>query len=254
RTGRPQARPEGLASAAAILRAPSAGRRRTDMISAAPLFEFIAEALRPPLRRAAGLDDPLPAAPSVYARLRTLVLILGMILFLLPQLAHGGGPGYVAGVSYFDPSVKGVPLTWSQGALNYYTDQGNLSSLLPQASADAFVADAFSRWTGISTVAISATQAGHLAEDVSGQNVVRNPDGSITMPADILPTATGTPVGIVYDYDGAVTDALLGSGAGGTGACFTNAVFGGDDNFSTDGHFLHALVILNGNCATTSTQ
>ena len=227
------------------------------MISAAPLFEFIAEALRPPLRRAAGLDDPLPAAPSVYARLRTLLLILliaGMILFLLPQLAHGGGPGYVAGVSYFDPLVKGVPLTWSQGALNYYTDQGNLSSLLPQASADAFVADAFSRWTGISTVAISATQAGHLAEDVSGQNVVRNPDGSITMPADILPTATGTPVGIVYDYDGAVTDALLGSGAGGTGACFTNAVFGGDDNFSTDGHFLHALVILNGNCATTSTQ
>ncbi len=34
------------------------------------------------------------------------------------------------------------------------------------------------------------------------------------MPADILPSAVNLPVAIVYDADGAVTDALLGQGAG----------------------------------------
>jgi hypothetical protein len=110
------------------------------------------------------------------------------------------------------------------------------------------VADAFSQWTSIPTVAVLATRAGQLAEDVSGANVYRNSDGTITMPADILPTATGTPVGIVYDVDGTVTDALLGQGAGDPSECFGNAVFGGLDNFGTDAHFLHGLVVLNGNC------
>jgi hypothetical protein len=35
---------------------------------------------------------------------------------------------------------------------------------------------------------------------------------------------------------------------------FSNAVFGGVDNFSTDAHLLHAVVVLNGNCAQTSDQ
>ena len=30
--------------------------------------------------------------------------------------------------------------------------------------------------------------------------------------------------------------------------CFGNAVFGGLDNFGTNTYFLHALVVLNGNC------
>ena len=78
-----------------------------------------------------------------------------------------------------------------------------------------------------------------------------NPDGSITMPSDILPSATGTPVGIVYDAHGSVTDALLGLGAGDPSQCFYNAALGGDDNLSTGANFLHALVVLNGNCAQT---
>jgi hypothetical protein len=97
--------------------------------------------------------------------------------------------------------------------LTYYTDRGDLSPLLRGANADAFVADAFSRWTGISTAAVSATRGGQLAEDVSSANVTVNSDGSITMPVDIQPTATTTLIGIVYDCDGAVTDALLGTGA-----------------------------------------
>jgi len=183
-----------------------------------------------------------------------LPLLVALVLTISVQPLHGGGPKYVAGISYFDPGTAGTPLTWADGAINYYTDQGDLSSVLPGTSADAFVADAFSQWTGISTAAVSAVRAGQLAKNVSGANVYVNPDGTISMPDDILPSATATPLGIVYDADGSVTSALLGQGAGDPAECFYNAAFGGVDNFSTDAHFLHALVILNGNCAQTSDQ
>ncbi|MBZ5704510.1 MAG: IPT/TIG domain-containing protein [Acidobacteriia bacterium] len=181
-------------------------------------------------------------------------LLAFLVLVVLPQLLHAGGPRYIAGSTYFDPGTKGVPLTWAQGAVNYYTDQGDLSPLLPQAGANDFVADAFSRWTSISTAAVSSTLAGQLSEDVSGANVIANPDGTITMPSDILPDALTKPLAIVYDADGQVTDALLGLGAGGADYCFTNAVFGGPDNLSTDAHIVHALIIMNGNCAQTPAQ
>ena len=177
-----------------------------------------------------------------------------LVLLVLCQLSHAGGPGYVAGVSSFNVGTKGTPVLWVQGAINYYTDQGSLSPLLPGPSADAFVADAFSRWTSIPTAAVSATRAGQLAEDVSGVNVAASGSGPISMPADILPTAVGEPVSIVYDADGAVTDALLGDGASGSLYCFSNGAFGGSDNLGADAHLLHALVILNGNCAQTSAQ
>ena len=158
---------------------------------------------------------------------------------LTANLALAGGPRYVAGVSFFNSGTKGTPLAWANGAINYYTDPGDLSLVLPHASADTFVA---------------ATQAGNLTEDVSGANVFTNSDGTISMPPDILPSATGTPVAVVYDEDGSVTDALLGQGASNAEDCFTNAVFGGPDNFSADAHLSHALVVINGNCVQTSAQ
>jgi hypothetical protein len=171
-----------------------------------------------------------------------------VLLLAFIQCARAGGPRYIAGISYFNQGTAGVPLTWAQGAVNYYTDQGSLSPTVSGPQGDALVADAFSQWTSISTAAVTVTHAGLLAEDVSGANVYRNADGTITMPSDITPTATGTPVGIVYDADGTVTDALLGQGAGDASECFGNAVFGGLDNFATSANFLHALVVLNGNC------
>jgi hypothetical protein len=198
-----------------------------------------------------------PALPPLVRRfwpvVYTLIVVVLLVLFLV-ELARAGGPHYVAGASYFNPATKGAPVTWAQGAITYYTDQGDLSPLLPQAGANAFVADAFSHWTSIPMAAISATRGGQLAEDVSGANVVVNFDGSISMPSDVMPGAVGTPVGIVYDADGKVTDALLGLGAGASDYCFTNAVYGGPDNLSTGANFLHALVVLNGNCALTSVQ
>src|SRR5207247_9328133 len=120
---------------------------------------------------------------------------LSVVLSVItPQPALAAGPRYVAGVSYFDPTTKGTPLTWSQGVINYYTDQGDLSPILLGANADSFVVDAFSRWTAVPTAAVSSTLAVHLAEYVNGTNVSLT-NGIVTMPADILPTALSTTVG-----------------------------------------------------------
>ncbi|HZW80753.1 MAG TPA: IPT/TIG domain-containing protein, partial [Candidatus Deferrimicrobiaceae bacterium] len=169
-------------------------------------------------------------------------------------IAIAGGPEYVAGSSFFNSSATGQPLTWSRGQVNYYTDQGGLSPILPNTAANAFVASAFLQWSSVSVASITVTDAGQLAEDVNGSNIAVDSNGTVTAPADITPAATQTPVGIVYDYDGSVTDALLGAGAGGTSQCFWNAVYGGADNFSTSANFLHALVVINGQCALQPAQ
>jgi hypothetical protein len=185
------------------------------------------------------------------AKTRRAVHRLLICLVLFDSAAVAGGPKYIAGSSYFNAGNEGTALTWPGGMVNYYTDQGDLSPLLPGASADAFVAGAFAPWTGVSAAAVAATRVAQLGEDVNGSNVYRNSDGTITMPADILPTST-KPVAIVYDADGAVTDALLGTGAGGADECFWNAVTGSVDNFSPDAHLAHALIVLDGNCAQTA--
>ncbi len=182
---------------------------------------------------------------------RTLAVVI--LLFCRPFPCRAGGPEFVAG-SGFDADVQGQSLTWANGQVQYFTDQGNLSPLVNGSQADGFVAGAFASWTGTAGVSLTAVQAGHLAEDVSGANVIGYPDGTYSIPDDIQPGALTTPIGIVYDFDGQVTEALLGIGAGGAGFCFTNAVYGGPDNFSTDGHLLHALVVLNGVCASTNAQ
>jgi hypothetical protein len=176
-----------------------------------------------------------------------------MILFVA-LLSRAGGPKNVAGTSYFNSGSTGQPLVWPQGLITYYTDQGSLSPILPNASANSFVASAFSVWTSVPTAAITATRGGQLAEDVNGSNVILNANGTITMPADIQPTATGKPVGVVYDYDGSVTDALIGSGAGDSSQCFFNAVYGGDDNYGASATYQHALIVINGQCALQSSQ
>ncbi|MFZ0773215.1 MAG: IPT/TIG domain-containing protein [Candidatus Sulfotelmatobacter sp.] len=192
------------------------------------------------------------AAFTPYAPLRLAAIVVVVLSFA--ALACAGGPEYVAGSSYFNSSTMGQPLTWSLGHVNYYTDQGDLSPILPNSAANSFVAGAFLQWTSVSTAAVVANAAGQLAEDVNGSNLEVNSEGIVTAPADITPAATQTPVGIVYDFDGTVTDALLGAGAGDPSECFWNAVYGGDDNFGMGANFLHALVVINGQCALQSTQ
>ncbi|HLX86007.1 MAG TPA: hypothetical protein VKR59_19060 [Terriglobales bacterium] len=185
--------------------------------------------------------------------MRKKILIIVLLAISGATVCLAAGPAFVAGSGY-NAGVEGQAMVWANGSVQYFTDQGNLSPILAGAQADTIVASAFTTWTSISGVALSASQGGHLAEDVNGSNIAVNASGTITSPADITPSATGTPVGIVYDFDGTVTDALLGEGAGGVADCFTNAVYGGPDNFALSGKIVHAVVVINGVCATTSSQ
>ncbi len=185
--------------------------------------------------------------------MRRRILVIAVFLICSAVASRAGGPAFVAGSGYV-PGVEGQALVWANGSVQYFTDQGNLSPILTGAQADTLVATAFSAWTSISGVALTASQGGHLAEDVNGTNIAVDSSGTITAPADITSSATGTPVGVVYDYDGTVTDALLGQGAGSPADCFTNTVYGGPDNFSAGGNIAHALVVINGVCAATSAQ
>ena len=106
----------------------------------------------PSLGRAAGAfpAQPNPIFPAACARarcgmtMRNRVLTLAVLLALaLPIAVHAGGPLYVAG-SGFNSGAAGTPLTWAGGQISYYTDQGDLSTLLRQADANSFVAAAFS--------------------------------------------------------------------------------------------------------------
>jgi len=192
---------------------------------------------------------------ALTARLFLLRLATAAVLILLyATLSRAGNPKCVAGTSFFDPTVSGQPLTWPLGTITYYTDGGDLSPLLPNASANSFVAGAFSQWTSVPTAAVAAASGGQLAEDVNGTNVIVNADGTISMPTDVQPTASGTPIGIVYDYDGSVTSALVGAGAGDSSQCFFNAVTGGNDAYGSFASYQHALIVINGQCAQQSSQ
>ena len=182
-----------------------------------------------------------------------LASVLAIILFSTASL-NAAGPRNVAGSSYFDPSVTGQPVVWSLGSITYYTDQGDLSPILPNASANSLVSSTFAQWSAVPTAELAITSGGPLAEDVNGSNVTVNADGSISMPADIQSTATNTPIGIVYDYDGSVTNALIGAGAGDSSQCFANSVFGGTDNFGSFANYQHALIVINGQCAQQFSQ
>ena len=74
------------------------------------------------------------------------------------------------------------------------------------------------------------------------------------MPADVQSAATGTPVGIVYDEDGSVINALFGQGASDPSDCRDTGVMTVVDNFASDGSIVHALMLVNGLCATSAGQ
>jgi hypothetical protein len=167
--------------------------------------------------------------------------------------ARAGGPRFVAGTSYFDPSMTGQPIVWANGQLNYYTDLGSLSTLEDQAQANALVAAAAAVWNAVPTAAVNIVAAGSLSEDVNGTNVSSS-GGTITMPADIQSTDTAKPIAIVYDEDGSVINAFFGPGASSAATCQQNGVFTFVNNLSPAGNIVHALMLVNGLCATNTTQ
>ena len=102
------------------------------------------------------------------------------------------------------------------------------------------------------TAGVTLTDAGPLNEDVNGSNITVNSSGQVTAPADITPAATNYPLAILYDDEGSVINAIFGDSASQPDACQNNAVYVWIDNFNPDATIAHAVIVLNGLCATNS--
>ena len=174
------------------------------------------------------------------------------LLALIPAAAYAGGPKFIAGASYFNASVLGHPVRWANGQVDYYVDQGPLNTSVSNQQATAMVDAAAALWSAVPTAGVTLTDNGPLNEDVSGSNIVPGPSSRIAQPADVAPSAINYPVGIIYDADGSVTDSLFGAGASEPESCQNNGVWVWIDNFTPDAVTTHAIMILNGRCATTA--
>jgi hypothetical protein len=186
------------------------------------------------------------------ARTVGLLLALALLMAFCARTALAGGPRWVAGSSYFSATALGQPVVWAGGQVTYYTDQGALSAKVTQSQANAMVATAAAVWSSANTAAVSIVRGGNLAEDVDA--AVTTGANGIVLPADIQPSATNWPVGVVYDETGAVINGIYGAGANSPQNCQSNGVITTVDNLATTGNIAHALIIVNGQCATTKTQ
>ncbi|MGA7831455.1 MAG: IPT/TIG domain-containing protein [Terracidiphilus sp.] len=195
---------------------------------------------------------------------RTAAGLTALLCLLAQGSALAGAPKYVAGVSNFNPAALGEPVHWANGQLNYYIDQGPLNSTVSNQQAKAMVDAAAALWSTVPTAGVTLTDMGTLNEDVSGANIQANGTnfavtneqteqmGVITAPADIAPSATSYPVGVIFDADGSVTDALYGEGVSEQHSCQNNGVYVWIDSVNPNGSFAHGIILLNGLCATNA--
>jgi hypothetical protein len=163
-----------------------------------------------------------------------------------------GGPKYIAGATYFNAAVLGQPLRWAGGQVNYYVDQGPLSSTVTNAQATAMVDAAAALWSAVPTAGVTLTDMGPLNEDVNGADIQVNSSGQILAPADITPAATNYPIAVIYDSDGSVINAIFGATTSQPDACQNNGVYVWLDNFNPNATFAHGVIILNGLCASNA--
>ncbi len=170
-----------------------------------------------------------------------------------PQALLAGGPKFVAGVSNFNPAVLGQPIHWAGGQVRYYVDQGALNSQVSNQQATAMVDAAAALWSAVPTAAVALVDAGQLNEDVSSSNIVAG-KAIIAQPADVTPSAANYPLGIIFDADGSVTNAIFGAGAADPTSCQNNGVMTWLDNIQPDATIAHAIILLNGLCAATPDQ
>ncbi len=181
--------------------------------------------------------------------MQTLALLL---LALAPATTLAGGPKYIAGVSFFNPGVLGQPVHWPNGQLSYYVDRGPLSDTVTNQQATAMVDAAASLWSAVPTAGVTLTDEGPLNEDVNGANILVNSTGQIAQPSDATPSATAYPLAVIYDADGSVIDAIFGATTSAPTSCQNNGVFVWMDNLHPDATIAHAVIVLNGLCATNA--
>ncbi len=174
-----------------------------------------------------------------------------LAIALETPLTFAGGPKYVAGTAYFNPGVVGQPVHWSGGVVNYFVDQGALNSQISNREATAMVDAAAAMWSAVPTAGVILTDSGSLNEDVNGADVLAG-NQVFAEPADVTPAATNYPLAVIYDADGSVINSLFGNGSSDPTSCQNNGVFTWLDNIQPDATIAHAVILLNGLCATNS--
>ena len=189
---------------------------------------------------------------SAFRRIPAALSVALLLMALAPAMAFAGGPKYVAGVSFFNPSVLGQPLHWSGGRVSYYVDQGPLNRTVTNQQATAMVDAAAALWSAIPTAGVTLVDQGPLHEDVNGSNIEVNASGQITAPADVTPGAIGYPLAVIYDADGSVIDDIFGATSSEPESCQNSGVFVWMDNLNPDATFAHGVILLNGLCATSA--
>jgi hypothetical protein len=177
--------------------------------------------------------------------------MLGIILLVSPRSLSAGGPKYVAGATFFNPGVMGKPVHWAGGQIRYYVDQGPLNASIDNQHATEMVDAAAGLWNGVRTAGVSLVRAGFLSEDVNGANLVTGTQ-HIAQPSDVAPAASSYPLAIIYDADGSVLDAVFGAYTSDSSNCENNGVMAWIDAFNPDATIGHAVIVLNGRCATTT--
>jgi hypothetical protein len=164
--------------------------------------------------------------------------------------AWAGGPRFISGTSGY--AQAGVPMGWYTSQPMYFTDPGNLSSTVGHAQADAMVAAAAAVWN-VPTANVTLAKGGQLAEHVSGANSFNLTNAGF--PADVeAANYQAIQIPIVYDSDGSIIDALLGSGGSDPSGCTGNRVLESVDSFGWSATIQHAVIVLNGRCVGSSPQ
>ena len=89
--------------------------------------------------------------------------------------------------------------------------------------ATAMVDAAAALWSAVPTAGVTLTDSGSLNEDVNGANILAGKQ-LIAQPSDVTPSATSYPVGVIYDADGSVSNALFGASASDPASCENDGV------------------------------
>ena len=188
--------------------------------------------------------------------MRSAPFTIALMTLLAPCVLSAGDPKDVAGTSFFDPAVIGQPVRWRDGVVKYFVDQGALNSQVDNLHAIEMVDAAASLWTKVSTAGVVLTNSGPLPEDVVSSNVVPGPhlfgNPTFARPYSAAPSSSSFPAAVIFDEDGGIIDSLFGAGSADPASCQNDGVFAWLDGIRTDATISHAVILLNGRCATNA--
>ncbi len=159
--------------------------------------------------------------------IRQFIPLLLLALLVTGDSVEAGGPLNASGNTPAIYQPNRFPLV-------YLTDRGTLGAF-SNAEAVNLANFAFNEWQTLSTSSVSFSYSGNLDRDVTSAT-----DALISGPTQfndgIFP--------VIFDADGSITDARIGSGA-------SNQVYGFATSFTPDGlSYAEGLVVINGRLTT----